>query len=98
MARVKDNFLLKGLQGHIGKEIVIKQYGKKTVVSKYPDMSHIKPSKAQKAQRKRFAEAVAYAQQINNSPALKKAYAKKVKKGQTVYLYALQEFLKKKAG
>lgn len=31
--------MLKKLSGHIGKQLVFKQYGDKTVVSKYPDMS-----------------------------------------------------------
>ena len=45
MARVAANaFLLKGLRGHIGKEIVFKKYGNKTVVTRYPDMSNVKPS------------------------------------------------------
>ena len=48
-------------------DIVIKQYGDKTVVSKYPDMSNIIPSDSQKQKRSRFAEAVAYAKTINNS-------------------------------
>ncbi|WP_276483982.1 hypothetical protein [Paraflavitalea pollutisoli] len=34
-----NNFLLKDLSGQIGKQLVIKQYDGKTVVSVYPDMS-----------------------------------------------------------
>lgn len=37
MARSK-NFLLKNLSGHLGKQLVFKQYGDLTVVSRYPDM------------------------------------------------------------
>jgi len=36
---ISENILLKKLSGHLGKQIVFKQYGDKTVVSKYPDMS-----------------------------------------------------------
>ena len=36
---ISNSFLLQKLSGHIGKQIVFKQYGDKTVVSKYPDMS-----------------------------------------------------------
>ena len=93
MARSR-NLLLRNVQGQIGKEFVVKKYGKKTVVTKYPDMSGIKPSKLQKVKRSRFAEAVAFAQSIIRNPQQKALYAKKVKKGQSVYHYAIKEFLK----
>ncbi len=95
MARTTNNTLLKQISGHIGKQIVIKQYGDKTVVTKYPDMSKIKPSPLQKEKQKIFAEAVKYAKAINRDPAQKKKYEKKVKKGQSVYHYALKEYLQK---
>jgi hypothetical protein len=36
---ISENLILKQLSGHLGKQIVFKQYGNKTVVSAYPDMS-----------------------------------------------------------
>jgi hypothetical protein len=36
---ISENLLLKKLSGHIGKQLVIRQYGDQTVISKYPDMS-----------------------------------------------------------
>src|SRR3989442_106330 len=36
---ISNNILLKLLSGQMNKEIVFKQYGDKTVLSKYPDMS-----------------------------------------------------------
>ena len=92
MAKI-NHAILKGIQGQIGKKIVIKHYGKKVVVTRYPDMSNIKPSKLQKVNRSRFAEAVAYAQSINNDPVKKAAYSRKLKKGERVYQKALKEFL-----
>lgn len=47
MART-ESIILKELIGQIGHQIVFKQYGNKTVVSKYPDMSKRKLSKKQK--------------------------------------------------
>ncbi|MDP4265770.1 MAG: hypothetical protein Q8941_24850 [Bacteroidota bacterium] len=44
---ISENLLLKKLSGHLGKQIVFKQYGDKTVVSKYPDMSKRKLSPKQ---------------------------------------------------
>lgn len=74
-------------------DIVIKQYGNKTVVSKYPDMSNIVPSDSQKQKRNRFAEAVAYAKTINNSPILRNDLIKRVGGVKSVYQFALKEFL-----
>lgn len=86
--------LASGLSGHIGKQLVFKRYAHKTVVTRYPDMSRVKPSPLQKERRKVFGEAVAYARAINNDPVRKAAYLPKVPKGKTVYQFALKEYLK----
>lgn len=39
---ISNNLLLSNVSGQIGKQLVFKQYGDKTVVSKYPDMSNRK--------------------------------------------------------
>ncbi len=89
---ITENTMLRSMKGRIG-DIVIKQYGDKTVVSKYPDMSNIIPSDSQKEKRNRFAEAVAYAKTINSSPVLKADYLKRVGEVRSVYQHALKEFL-----
>ena len=94
MAQSLKNVLLHQVRGQIGKQIVVKRYGNKTVITAYPDMSKIKPSKKQKAKRRLFADAVAYAKKINNDPEKKALYKKKVKKGQTVYNDAIKECLR----
>jgi hypothetical protein len=93
MATSNSSVLLQHVRGQIGKQIVVKRYGNKTVITAYPDMSNVKPSKLQKRKRKIFAEAVMYAQAINNDLVQKAKYKKKVKRGQTVYHYAIKEFL-----
>ena len=95
MARSESNPLLHQVRGQIGKQIGVKRYGKKTVISAYPDMSGVKPSKLQKVKRKSFADAVAYAKAINNDPVKKALYKKKVNKGQRVFNYAIREYLKR---
>lgn len=95
MAQSVNSVLLHQLRGQIGKQLVIKQYGKKTVVSAYPDMSKVKPSKLQKVKRNDFADAVAYAQDILHSPVKKKAYAKKLKNGASVYHAGIKEWMGK---
>ena len=44
---ISESLIFKNVSGHIGKQIVFKQYGDKTVVSKYPDMSKRKLSPKQ---------------------------------------------------
>ena len=90
------NIITDGLSGGIGKQIVFKQYGDKTVVTRYPDMSNVQPSKAQKARRGRFAEAVQYARGILADAKQKAAYQVKIGKGKSVYHAAIKEFLERK--
>lgn len=72
---VSKNPLLKGFSGHIDKTVVVKQYpGGRTIVTAYPDMSKVKPSKAQLAAKSDFAKAVAYAKKILYDP-IKKSTA-----------------------
>ena len=96
MARATNSVLLHRVRGKIGNQVVVKQYGSKTVLSKYPDMSGVKPSKRQKKQRNSFADAIAYAQAIIRDPVKKAVYNRKAKKkDQDAYHYAIQEFLRR---
>jgi hypothetical protein len=61
---ISENFFLKKLSGHVGKQLVFKQYGDKTVVSKYPDMSKRKLTAKQKRVNKTMAEANEEAKRI----------------------------------
>jgi hypothetical protein len=81
-----------GLSGTFG-PLVHKQYAGKTVVTVKPDMSRVKRNAKQKANSSKFTEAVIYAKAILNDPEKKRAYAKKLKKGQTVYHAAIREFM-----
>ena len=54
-------------------------YGKQTVM-KTPDMSRVKWSKAQKASRKRFREAIFYAKQAMADPDVRAYYEKAAEK------------------
>ena len=95
MAQSTASVILHKMRGQIGKQIVVKQYGKKTVITAYPDMSNIKPSKLQKQRRQKFAAAIGYAQSIIHDPVRKAAFAKKLKKGARVYNAAIKEYLSK---
>ncbi len=93
MARITHP-VFQQLSGSIGGQLVFKQYGDKTVVSKFPDMSRVTPSHRQQAGRSLFAEAVAFAKTINNDPVKKAQYQQMIGKGRSVYHYALQEYMK----
>jgi CobQ-like glutamine amidotransferase family enzyme len=95
MARIKDNVLVKGFSGKLD-QVVFKTYSYGTVVTRYPDMSKVKLSKAQKKSNHSFKEAVSYAQEVLADPARRKVYEKKLKPGKTVYHAALADFLKNK--
>jgi len=56
-----DSKLYRMIRGAVSKEYVIKKYGKKRVISKYPDMTNIIPSAKQIKRRMIFKEAVRFA-------------------------------------
>lgn len=92
MVLLKDKNVIKN--NRLG-DIVIKKYGDKTVVSKYPDMSNIIPSDSQKEKRSRFADAVSYAKTINSSEILRTDFLKRMGSVKSVYQSALKEFLQR---
>ena len=96
MAKLSKSSPLNGLSGTIDR-LVFKKTRHGTVVSKYshPPKRKKRPSEFQKMKQGRFAEAVKYAQGIIRDPQKKKAYEKKVKRNQTVYHFAIREYMKK---
>jgi GrpB-like predicted nucleotidyltransferase (UPF0157 family) len=100
MAHLAKNSPLQGLTGRVG-TLIFKFYPKlnngkgKTVVTKVPDMSGIKPSPLQKLRREVFAEAVAYARNLKRDPEKRAAYKKVKKQGQSVNNAAVSSYLKK---
>jgi hypothetical protein len=92
MAQVKDNILTKGLSGRVGRSIVFKNYGSKTVVSAYPDMSNVEPSAKQKKENSRFRKAMAYAKIQMADPVARAAYKKKATGLQKAHNVAIADF------
>jgi hypothetical protein len=68
---ISTNLLLKNLSGRIGKQLVIKQYGNKTVITKYPDFSSRKLSTKQKAVNESMEKATERALEIIASDTLR---------------------------
>jgi hypothetical protein len=90
MARSGNNMLLRGISGKVG-DVVIKQYGNKTVITACPDMSAVKPSKKQKQANRKFALAVAYAKSLISDPVRSAQLKNKCKEG-TLYHAAIREY------
>jgi hypothetical protein len=61
---ISRNMLLQQLSGHIGHQLVIKQYGDKTVITKFPDMSRRKLSAKQKKVNQTMSEANLHARSV----------------------------------
>ena len=81
MAKVILNPAIEGLSGKMGD--VVYRYNKKTgktSTSKIPDMTGVKWSKAQKAQRRRFRKAVKHVQSLKTKPAVWAIYQKIARK------------------
>ena len=90
--KVELNPTVDKYRGKIGKLTYRVMYGKQTVM-KTPDMSGVKWSKAQKANRERFAEAIAYARQAMEDPNVRTHYEKLGKKaGRQPFRVAVSDF------
>ena len=93
MANANENLILKNVRGQIGKQFIVKQYRGKTILTAYPNMPKDKPTALQLLYRKRFADAMKYANSIKADPVLNALYETKVKPGQKVVNYAIAEYL-----
>jgi len=92
MAEVKDNFVIEGTSGRIGKLVVNKIINGKTFVTKYPDRSNVVYTKEQIEFRKIFAEAAKFASEIVNDPIKSSTYPRQGRK--SIYHCALSDFMK----
>jgi len=77
--KVELNPTVDKYRGKLGKMTFRWMYGKQTAM-KTPDMSKVKWSKAQKANRARFREAIHYARQAMDDPNVRAYYEKAGKK------------------
>ena len=84
---------LRELRGKMGDWTYRVMYGKQTVM-KTPDMSNVKWSKAQKSNRGRFAEAIAYAKQAMADPQVRAHYENLGREaGKQPFRVAVSDFL-----
>jgi hypothetical protein len=93
MAKVVLDAPFKKITGKIGKLSYRWTYGQQTVMQT-PDMSKVKWSKAQKANRQRFAEAIHYARQAMADPQASAQYEKLGQEsGRQPFRVAVSDFL-----
>ena len=93
MTRVRLHPPVKSMSGKMGIYTYRMMYGKQTLM-KTPDMSNVKWSKAQKANRERFREAIHYAKQAMADPKVRAHYEKARKKAnRQPFRVAVSDFL-----
>jgi hypothetical protein len=93
MAISKNNVVTHNSSGKVG-NVIFKNYGDKTVISKRPDMSSIVKSAKQLQNQDLFSEAHYYAKEIIADPVKKLAFSKTIPKGKMVYHAAVSKYLK----
>jgi hypothetical protein len=92
MARVRDNYVVQGLSGKIGKHLVFKtNKSGLTYTSRPPDRRNVVSTKAQKKLRNNFAKAVAYAKSVLKDPVKAEQYQSR--KNKSLYITAMKDYL-----
>lgn len=74
MAKIKLQNIFQEIEGRLGDYVFKKSASGEIIISKVPDMSHVRWSKAQKLQRRRMKEANAYAREAMNDPEMRAHY------------------------
>jgi hypothetical protein len=95
MAKVEFNPIIKWLTGKIGKLVYRRSHNGKVSVYPSPDMSKVKWSPAQKAQRQKMKEAAVYASAALDDPDLRLYYlqmAMEVKQNKRPFDMAVHDY------
>ncbi len=97
MPKVKLHPLIEEIHGTMYDVVFKKSPKGNMIVTKRPDMSRVKWSKAQKEQRQRFKEAVAFAKAALADPKLRAHYEKRAQQqGKRAWDVALADYSKEK--
>ena len=96
MAISFKNVITRMYSGRVG-DIVLRNYGGRSVMSKRPDCSKVIKSPAQLANQAKFAKANKYSKAVKNDPQRSKDYSEKKKKTKykDVYHEAMSDFMTK---
>jgi hypothetical protein len=94
MAISFNNVITRNYSGRVG-DIVLRNYGRKSVMAKRPDCSKVVKSPAQLAIMARFAKGVKYSKAVKNDPQRSENYSKKKVKYKSAYHAAMSDYLTK---
>lgn len=72
---IHTSAIFQGFSGSIDRQLLFRQCGGKTIVSKFPDRSTVIYSDKQKQERRRFADAVSFARVVIANRSLKEDYS-----------------------
>jgi hypothetical protein len=98
MARMKGNIATEGISGRVG-QLLFKQYGDKTVVSRVPDMSRRKLTEKQREANLQFRFANRWANYILKDPEKYEYYRSIATGGKNARNMAVSEYMRmRKAG
>jgi hypothetical protein len=82
------------VRGRVG-PLVFRRFHGRTIVQRAPDMSRVRVSPAQAAQRERFQRATAYARAVLADPALRALHAARAQKeGRNLFALCVADYLK----
>lgn len=92
MAIATENILVRNIYGGIGKQVVFRQRGEKTIMAKWPSIDkNRKPTPGQSAAQLEFQKAVYFAQYVRRDEKLTAIYKKLARKGQSIYHAAISD-------
>lgn len=93
----KNNSIMRGISGALGKELIFRQRAGQTIVSLPPAPRADAPTEKQMAVRDRFRKAVRYARAVIADPTLKAIYQARAKPGSSAFNTAITEYLQTSA-
>lgn len=92
MPKQKNNIIMRGTRGMVGKQIVFKTRNGITYVSAPPEVDENRiPTPGQLAIIQRFKTSVAYATGAIKDPAMEEAYSSKARRNQSAYNVAIRD-------
>lgn len=74
---IHTSAIFKGFSGNVNRQLLFRQCGGQTIVSKFPDRSRVIYSERQKREQRRFADAVSFARVVIADKGLKQVYSVK---------------------
>ena len=90
----QDSILHSFIRGAIGKEYVVRRYGNKHIISKYPNRSHVKPTRREEENRMRFKDAIEFAKKVMADESLTQEIKKLTSCGNYIYTAAIKYYFK----